>query len=78
MCARLGGGQPGLPVTCADSRESCEVCLMVQSGEGNGTGRGGPAGMPGAWKPGALAGLPLHSKELAGGPSSLGFDVRNG
>ena len=60
----------GLPVTRADSLcESCEVRLMVQSGEGKGRGAGGLA-----WKPGALAGLPLHSEGPAGADSSVGSD----
>ena len=44
----------GLPVTCADGLpESCEVRLMVQSGEGKGRGAGGLAlGSLEAWGPG--------------------------
>lgn len=55
--------------------ESCEVCLMVQSGREWDRGLRATRG-PCSWEPGALARLPLHSKELAGGDLlHVGFDV---
>lgn len=69
----------GLPVTRADGcRESCEVRLMVQSGEGTGEGMGQGAERLAlrsleAWGPGR----PSSSQQGAGRgrPSSVGFDV---
>lgn len=68
--ARLGGISFGKAfVTCADSRESCEVCLMVQSGGGNGTGEG-PGG-PCSREPGSLGPWPSSSSQQGAGGADL-------